>query len=86
VEYKWDGWHGFNSGCEAGVRANLLGTPTIVWGPGTLEHAHAMNEEIDFRDVQLAAEQFTRFTLRWAQVKEDEYVINHEPNQRPRAE
>jgi acetylornithine deacetylase/succinyl-diaminopimelate desuccinylase-like protein len=65
-------WRGFNSGCEAGVRANLFGTPTLVWGPGSLEHAHSMNEHVDFCDVQLAAARFTQFTLRWAQVKEDQ--------------
>jgi acetylornithine deacetylase len=63
-------WRGFNSGCEAGVRANLLGMPTIVWGPGSLEHAHATNEQIDFCDVQLAAECFAKFALNWVQLKE----------------
>jgi len=32
-------WCGFNSGCEAGLRANVLNTPTLVWGPGSLMQA-----------------------------------------------
>lgn len=63
----WEGWRGFNSGCEAGVRANLLKTPTLVWGPGTLEHAHSVDERIEWRDVQLAARRFADFALAWGQ-------------------
>lgn len=71
VGQTWDGWRGFNSGCEAGVRANLLGTPTIVWGPGSLEQAHAVDEWISFRDIELAAEHFTQLVLSWVQRKKD---------------
>ncbi len=53
-------WAGFNSGCEAGVRWFLHGTPTLVWGPGTLGHAHAADESIGFSEVANAAELFAR--------------------------
>ncbi|HEY1685072.1 MAG TPA: M20/M25/M40 family metallo-hydrolase [Tepidisphaeraceae bacterium] len=67
---QWEGWQGFNSGCEAGLRANLLGTPTLVWGPGSLDFAHAVDERIDFREVEITAERFAGFMLSWGETKE----------------
>lgn len=57
---------GFNGGCEAGLRASLQGSPTLVWGPGSLAEAHAANEFVDFSDVQRVACMFTDFLLRWS--------------------
>jgi acetylornithine deacetylase len=57
---------GFNSGCEAGVRAGLQGTPTLVWGPGSLAQAHATDESIDFSDVQRVAGMFAEFLAWWS--------------------
>jgi acetylornithine deacetylase len=48
-------WSGFNSGCEAGLRANLLGTPTLVWGPGSLAQAHAVDEYVELAEVEKVA-------------------------------
>jgi acetylornithine deacetylase len=62
---RWQGWYGFNSGCEAGVRANVHQTPTLVWGPGTLERAHAVDERIELSEVQTAALMFAAFAQRW---------------------
>jgi acetylornithine deacetylase len=59
------GWSAFNAGCEAGTRAHLLGTPTLVWGPGSLSLAHADNERIRFSSVQRVAASFTRLVLDW---------------------
>jgi acetylornithine deacetylase len=56
----------FNSGCEAGLRANMHGTPTLVWGPGSLAQAHAVDEFIEMAEVQSAALMFARFALLWA--------------------
>ncbi|HWB54030.1 MAG TPA: M20/M25/M40 family metallo-hydrolase [Tepidisphaeraceae bacterium] len=67
----WEGWHGFNSGCDAGVRASVTGTPTLVWGPGSLEFAHAADERIDFVDVELAARHFLAFAMSWGSTKEN---------------
>ena len=63
---RWAGWAGFNSGCEAGLRATLLGTPTLVWGPGSLAQAHAADEFVAFDQVRLVAEQFVRFARQWS--------------------
>jgi acetylornithine deacetylase len=53
-----EGLAGFNSGCEAGLRAKLLGTPTLVWGPGSLAQAHAVDEYVELGQVAEVAEQF----------------------------
>ncbi len=62
---RWKAWSAFNSGCEAGVRPALHGTPTLVWGPGDLSLAHAVDERIAMRDVRLAAEMFARLAMQW---------------------
>lgn len=53
-------WSAFNSGCEAGLRARLLGTPTLVWGPGSLAQAHAVDEFVELRQVAEVAGYFAR--------------------------
>jgi acetylornithine deacetylase len=66
----WAGTGGFNSGCEAGVRASLHGTPTLVWGPGDLAHAHAVDEHVKWEDVERAAGLFASLAERWCIAKE----------------
>jgi acetylornithine deacetylase len=58
-------WSGFNAGCEAGVRATLHGTPTLVWGPGHLAQAHAEDEYVHLSEVRHCAEMFARLALHW---------------------
>jgi acetylornithine deacetylase len=59
-------WTGFNSGCEAGLRANRTQTPTLVWGSGSLAHAHAVDEHVAWADVRQVAEMFTLFITHWS--------------------
>lgn len=61
----WSGWSAFNSGCESGVRPLLNGTPTVVWGPGSVEHAHAPDEYIDSKEMELCAELFAMSAKSW---------------------
>jgi acetylornithine deacetylase len=56
---------GFNSGCEAGLRAGLCGTPTLVWGPGSLAQAHAVDEWVNWFDVLHSATLFSVFANQW---------------------
>lgn len=65
---NWTGWSGFNSGCEAGMRANLLNTPTLVWGPGSLSNAHTADESVDFAEVELFAQMASRLCFDWSQL------------------
>ena len=59
-------WAGFNSGCEAGLRFAMDRTPTLVWGPGTLAEAHAVDESVAFEDVQQVALMFSSVCQRWS--------------------
>ena len=56
---------GFNSGCEAGLRANRTQTPTLVWGPGSLAQAHAVDEYVVWDDVCRVTEMFTQFITQY---------------------
>jgi acetylornithine deacetylase len=58
-------WAAFNSGCEAGLRANLLGTPTLVWGPGSLSTGHALDEHVEFDQVEFVARTFVEMIFGW---------------------
>lgn len=66
----WRGWSAFNSGCEAGVRSALHGTPTLVWGPGDLACAHAVDEHVAWEEVRMTAEMFMNLAASWCGVKE----------------
>jgi acetylornithine deacetylase len=65
----WPGWGAFNSGCEAGVRSKVHGTPTLVWGPGDLSLAHAPDESIGLHELQLGASQFAELALEWCSAR-----------------
>lgn len=66
-------WQGFNSGCEAGLRWGLFGTPTLVWGPGSLAQAHSTDEYVDIHDVLKTARNMARVAAAWTQLtRQDE--------------
>ena len=65
----WSSWSGFNSGCEAGIRWNLHQTPTLVWGPGNLAHAHAIDERVGLSELSTAAGMFAALALRWTSLQ-----------------
>jgi acetylornithine deacetylase len=65
---NWTGWSGFNSGCEAGLRAKMQNTATLVWGPGSLSQAHAVDEFIDFGEVELFAQLVSRLCINWSEL------------------
>jgi acetylornithine deacetylase len=65
-------WSGFNSGCEAGVRAARHSTPTVVWGPGDLAQAHAPDERVSLSDVRRAARDFAVVASHWCSTKDSQ--------------
>ena len=65
---NWKGWSGFNSGCEAGLRASVHGTPTLIWGPGSLAQAHAADEFVNFQDVEVFAGLLVRLAANWSHL------------------
>jgi acetylornithine deacetylase len=62
----------FNSGCEAGVRWSLHSTPTVVWGPGDLVNAHAVDESVDIEELAACAAMFARTAIEWSGGKTSE--------------
>lgn len=58
-------WQGFNSGCEAGLRARVRGTPTLVWGPGSLAQAHAVDEHVEWGQVAQVARGYANLAEAW---------------------
>jgi acetylornithine deacetylase/succinyl-diaminopimelate desuccinylase-like protein len=47
--------------CDAWFYNNLLNIPTVVFGPGSLIHAHARDEQIKLDDVLMGAQIFKSF-------------------------
>jgi acetylornithine deacetylase len=58
-------WTGFNAGCEAGLRFREHGSPTLVWGPGSLVQAHAADEFVNWSEVRTVAMGIERLARRW---------------------
>ncbi len=58
-------WAGFNAGCEAGLRWGMDQTPTLVWGPGSLEQAHGADEFVELKAVHEAALSFALCAIHW---------------------
>ncbi|MFB3906342.1 MAG: M20 family metallopeptidase [Acidobacteriota bacterium] len=51
----------FPASCDSWYYHNLLGIPTLVYGPGHLRFAHSAEEQIDLEEVAAAAEVLARF-------------------------
>jgi acetylornithine deacetylase/succinyl-diaminopimelate desuccinylase len=41
--------------CDSWFYNNQLGIPTVVFGPGSLRHAHSTEEQISLADLSTAA-------------------------------
>lgn len=53
--------------CDAWQYNNILKIPTVVFGPGSLRHAHSKEEQIRLDDILLAAEILLGFTYKYCQ-------------------
>jgi acetylornithine deacetylase len=67
----WSGWSAFNSGCEAGLRPRLCQTPTLVWGPGSLNQAHAADEFVDWAQVHATAADMAAAAIAWCSGRKE---------------
>lgn len=56
---------GFLASCDARLFYHRGKMPTIVFGPGSLQHAHSQNEQIAVQDVVTAARALARFIVQW---------------------
>lgn len=51
----------FEASCEAGRLEEVLGVPTIIWGPGAIAQAHQIDEYIELEQLYKGAELFISF-------------------------
>jgi acetylornithine deacetylase len=51
--------------CDATHYRNIVGVPTVVFGPGSLGHAHSKDEQIAVEDILGAAGILANFLINW---------------------
>ena len=56
---------GWPVSCDARLFAGAGGMPTVVFGPGSIRHAHSADERIRLSEIIIAAETLVRFIERW---------------------
>jgi len=56
---------GWNVSCDARLFGRLAGLPTVVFGPGRIEHAHSAAERITTSEITRAAEVLVRLIELW---------------------
>lgn len=54
--------------CDSWWYNNQLGIPTVVYGPGTLAHAHGNHEQIRLVEMADAAQALSHFATRWCNL------------------
>lgn len=47
---------GFNSGCDAYIRSVYSKSPTVIFGPGSLDHAHCVDEFVPLQELFTCAD------------------------------
>ena len=66
---RGSGWEpevkGMPASCDAWFYRELLGVPTVVFGPGELGYAHSSEEHIKVEDLVRGAEALARFIVDW---------------------
>ena len=55
--------------CDAWFYNNQVGVPTVVFGPGSLGHAHSKDEHIRLDDIMTAASALVDFVLAYGQLE-----------------
>jgi acetylornithine deacetylase len=56
---------GMTASCDAWFYNNVLGIPTVVYGPGALKHAHTKDERISADEIGRAAEVLAHATRKY---------------------
>jgi acetylornithine deacetylase/succinyl-diaminopimelate desuccinylase-like protein len=54
--------------CDAWFYNNMLGIPTVVYGPGSLKAAHSKDEHISMDEIASAAEALVGFIIKYCGV------------------
>lgn len=53
----------FGASCEAGMLQEKLGCPVVIWGPGSIEQAHEIDEFIELEQLYKGAELYIELFL-----------------------
>jgi acetylornithine deacetylase len=56
---------GFPAGCDARHLHNMAGVPTLVFGPGDLQHAHSIDERVNVEEYIRAIKILALTTYQW---------------------
>lgn len=56
---------GWTASCDARLYWHRGGMPTAVFGPGSVSHAHALDEQMSIQDMQTGARILCEFLIRW---------------------
>lgn len=67
IESEVTGW---TASCDARLFWHRGGMPTVVFGPGNVGHAHAVDEQIAIKDIETGAGILAEFLMRWCGVDE----------------
>jgi acetylornithine deacetylase len=59
--------YGWNVSCDARLYHHRGKMPTVVFGPGRISEAHAVGEQVDFRQVVQAAQAVALMCVRWCE-------------------
>jgi len=60
---------GWNVSCDARLYAKVAGVPTVVFGPGAIEAAHSVGENMPLEQLRLAAKALVAFIVDWCGVE-----------------
>jgi len=56
---------GFPGGCDMRLLTRYANTPTVIFGPGSLRQAHAIDEFLSVKDLVRSVKIFALFLLKW---------------------
>ncbi len=69
---------GFNSGCDAYIRSVYAKSPTVIFGPGSLDNAHCVDEFVPLPEVFACADILVDTIVGWCGQSCTEHPANKE--------
>jgi len=74
---------GWTASCDARLYWHRGGMPTAVFGPGSVSHAHALDEQMSIQDMQTGARILADFLVRWCGAENTEAQKTTESTEEP---
>ena len=69
---------GFNSGCDAYIRSVYAKSPTVIFGPGSLDHAHCVDEFVPLQELFTCADTLAEMIGGWCGQSSTEDLASKE--------